>query len=281
MEDVTQRLAIFGPGTLGRDLALYAASRGWEVDLAGRSLEHASAGVERIRTRVLGMQRPALREALGRIRPVHGALAFREADVLFEALPEDLGLKQQVWRTLEEAAHPGAQLLTGTSCLPPRAVGALMRTPGRLAAFHLFVPIHHSRIVELAVSPEQKAPLQALAGAWELEVIPVEGHDGLAASRMGLSMGLEAMRLLQEGAATASDLDRLMVRGYGLPVGPLELSDRVGLDVRLAIAEQLHRHTGDPRWEPPAILSSAVAEGRLGRKTGQGFFRWNEEGRPA
>lgn len=279
MEDVTQRLAILGPGTLGRDLALYAASCGWEVDMAGRSLDHAVVAVAYLRQRVLRMQRPALMDALDRIRPVEDAMAtFATADVVFEALPEDLALKQRAWQSLEKASHPEARLLTGTSCLSPLAVGALMQVPERLAAFHLFVPMHHSRIVELAASPEQQAPLEALARGWGLEVIPVTGHGGLAASRMGLSMGLEAMRLLQEGAATPAALDRLMVQGYGLPVGPLELSDRVGLDVRLAIAQQLLQCTGDRRWEPPAILSAAVTVGHLGRKAGQGFYRWSPEG---
>ena len=151
-----------------------------------------------------------------------------------------------------------------------------------LLGFHLFVPVHRMRVVELAReagTPDHLlARAAALSMALGLRLVPVQDQPGLAAARMALAQGLEAMRLLEQGVATAADLDALMVLGYGHPVGPLELSDRIGLDLRLAIAEQLHRDSQDPRFEVPAILRALVQQGHTGRKAGQGFHRWDAEG---
>ncbi len=279
MEDMSHRLAILGPGTLGQDLALFAAGRGWEVALAGRELSHARNAHRLISERISRIRRPELEEALRRILPVTlTSTAVMDANVLFEALPEQLELKQRAWQALAAIAPPDALLLTGTSSLPVREVGARLPDPTRLSAFHVFVPIHRSTVVEIVASPANLPRLRSLAQEWGLDAIAVEDTPGFAATRMGMAVGLEAMRLLEQGTDDPQGIDRLMVQGYGWPVGPLELSDRVGLDVRLAIARQLFVSTGKVQWEPPEILIAHVASGRLGRKSGQGFYRWNPGG---
>ena len=150
-------------------------------------------------------------------------------------------------------------------------------------AFHLFLPVGRMSVVELVapepVPPKDRAGAAALASSLGLKLVQVQDGPGYAAARMGLAQGLEAMRLLEAGAATAEDLDALMVLGYGHPVGPLELSDRIGLDLRLAIADRLFTETGDARFSPPGILRKKVMAGSHGRKAGRGFYTWDEDGK--
>lgn len=267
-------LAILGPGALGCSLARHAASQGLAVRLVGRDAAHAQRALDRLVARGAD---PA------RITPMgHGEAALQSADAVLEALPEDPLIKSEAWRGIIPWLPSGALRLTGSSSLPVAELDEAAGLGGRLMAFHLFVPVGRMRIVEL-VAPEgvpdpDRARAASLAAALDLRVARVKDAPGYAAARMALAQGLEAMRLLESGAASAEDLDALMVHGYGHPAGPLEVSDRVGLDLRLAIAERLFQETGDARYEPPAILRRKVAEGALGRKAGRGFLVW-EKGR--
>ncbi|MDP2876391.1 MAG: 3-hydroxyacyl-CoA dehydrogenase family protein [Holophaga sp.] len=175
--------------------------------------------------------------------------------------------------------------LTGSSSLPASLIHPGTATGCRIQNFHLFVPVHHHPVVELA-SPSfsteaDRARAKEFAALLNLQVVSVKESPGLAASRMGLIQGLEAMRLLEDSHASASDLDSLMTLGYGHPCGPLELSDRIGLDLRLAIASQLFEVTNNLVYRPPALLKEKVANGELGRKSGKGFFTWTHDGRKA
>ena len=266
-------LAILGPGALGRSLARHAASKGLTVRLVGRDEAHARRALSSLAERGAD---------LSRITPMgSGAPAFEDAHLALEALPEDFALKAKAWREIGPWLPSAALRLTGSSSLPVADLDAAAELGGRLMAFHLFVPVNRMGVVELvappAVPPEDRARALSLAAALDLHVARVEDGPGYAAARMALAQGLEAMRLLEAGVATAEDLDALMVRGYGHPVGPLELSDRVGLDLRLAIAQRLFEETRDPRFEPPEILRAKVAEGALGRKAGRGFFAWDAD----
>jgi 3-hydroxybutyryl-CoA dehydrogenase len=151
-----------------------------------------------------------------------------------------------------------------------------------LLGFHLFLPLERMQVVELVSGPEPDPALLGRAGqlAERLgrRVVQVRDGQGYAASRMALAQGLEAMRILESGAACAEDLDTLMVMGYGHPVGPLELSDRIGLDLRLAIARGIFEESSHPAFRPPPILESLVEQGHLGVKTGQGFHPWPRPG---
>ncbi|HTL97345.1 MAG TPA: 3-hydroxyacyl-CoA dehydrogenase family protein [Holophagaceae bacterium] len=268
-------LAILGPGVLGRSLARHAASKGFTVRLVGRDEEHARRALADIGARGTDVSRI---RAMG-----CAAEAFEHAQIVLEALPEDPDQKAAAWRGISAWLPEEALRLTGSSALPVARLDAASGLGGRLVGFHLFVPVGRMGIVECVVPesvPESdRDRVASLAFALDLRLVQVKDGPGYAAARMGLSQGLEAMRLLEAGVATAEDLDALMVHGYGHPVGPLELSDRIGLDLRLAIAERLFSETGDPRFEPPGLLRRKVEEGCLGRKTGQGFFAWESDSR--
>ena len=266
-------LAILGPGVLGKSLARHAATKGFTVRLVGRDENHARRALADIGARGTDITRIT---ALG-----CAPEAFHGAQIVLEALPEDPEAKAAAWRRISSWLPDGALRLTGSSALPVARLDEMAGLGGRLMAFHLFVPVGRMGVAEW-VAPESvpesdRDRAVSLAAALDLRIVHAKDGPGFAAARMGLAQGLEAMRLLEAGVATAEDLDALMVHGYGHPVGPLELSDRVGLDLRLTIAERLFSESGDPRFEPPRILRDKVAEGHLGRKTGQGFFAWETD----
>lgn len=270
---VTGTLTILGPGVLGRSLARHAAHQGMAVRLLGRNPARVAEAVA----------------ALNRLEPAHpvtGGTDWTEAldgaDAVLEALPENLSIKAEALARLASESAPDTLLLTGTSAIPLgelRLAAALSRP---LIGFHLFVPVRRMRMLELVAEagtpPASLDQARRLAANLGLRVAQVRDQPGFAATRMALVQGLEAIRLLEAGEASATDLDALMAHGYGHPCGPLELSDRIGLDLRLALADQLFARTGDPRFEAPPLLRRLVAEGRLGRRSGRGFHTWNERG---
>jgi 3-hydroxybutyryl-CoA dehydrogenase len=287
---MTETLAIIGPGTLGLSLARWAAECGIQVTLAGRNLDHASRRLReadhRWRMAVQKGRLTAEQHQMARAR-LHTydnwEAAVGGACWVLEALPESLEVKAQAWGRLDSLLPADVSRLTGTSSIPVASIHAesAMTTP--LLAFHCFVPLERMAIVELVGT--ENVPTRVLENASRLaarlhkRVALVKDQAGFAAARMALAQGLEAMRLLESGVASAEDLDALLVHGYGHPVGPLELSDRIGLDLRLTIAEQVFSSTADPRFEPPRILRQTVDQGRLGVKTGAGFLEWDERGK--
>ncbi len=287
---VTDVLGILGPGTLGLSLAAWAAEQGLDVRLLGRDAVHAGRGLAEVRRRweaavARGRLDPAARAAA---QDRLSAASFRREaleglDILLEAVPEDPGLKAEVLARAASWLGPEGLLLTGTSSLPVSELAARAGLPGRLLGFHLFVPVARMAVVEVA-APEGTPPrflerALNLASALGKRAVCVRDQAGFAAARMALAQGLEAMRLLEAGVASAEDLDALMTLGYGHPAGPLELSDRVGLDLRLRIADVLHAATGDPRFEAPRLLRDMVARGETGLRTGRGFYTWDASGR--
>jgi len=266
-------LVILGPGTLGLSLARHAASLGLPVRLVGKSLAHAQAALNALEKRKPGL--PI--SAFGNL-----AEALEGASTLLEALPEDLRIKGKAWREIHGQAPEDLLCLTGSSALSLAELRLAAGGIRPIVGFHLFVPVHRHPIVELvqeaSSTPSLRKKALDMAERLQLKVVPMPDQPGYAATRMGLIQGLEAMRLLESGVATASELDALMVEGYGHPCGPLELSDRIGLDLRLALADYLTKALGEARYTPPSLLSEMVNRGELGRKTGQGFYRWSKEG---
>jgi 3-hydroxybutyryl-CoA dehydrogenase len=271
-------------------LARHAAERGLDVRLVGRDAAHAEAGLRRLQAQwkravsegrldpIVFQARACRIQAMGTWEE-----ALRGAAVLIEALPEDLPLKAAQWRQMRDSWPRNVLPLTGSSSLPASLIRRSAGLGPGLQNFHLFVPVHRHLLVELATPPDTP-PIQVegardLAAALGLQVAIVDEAKGLAASRMGLAQGLEAMRLFEEGVGSARDLDLLMTAGYGHPCGPLELSDRVGLDLRLAIAQFIFESSGDPGFAPPEILKEKVAKGELGRKSGKGFYTWSPDGK--
>lgn len=282
-------LAILGPGTLGLSTAQWAAECGLETRLLGRSLEHAETSLQKIhrgwdRALARGHLSPEMRDqALGRLRAAaFDTAALEGVSTLLEALPEDPGIKAPALASAAHWGHPDLLLLSGTSALPISELAQRAGLADRLVGFHLFVPVPRMAVVEMAVAPGTGQAwvdrARSLGLALRKRVVQVRDQPGFAAARMALAQGLEAMRLLEAGVASAEDLDALMTLGYGHPVGPLELSDRVGLDLRLRIAEGLEA-SGEARFHPPSLLRTHVAKGATGLKALQGFYPWDPKGR--
>lgn len=292
-------LAIIGPGQLGQSMARHAAECGLEVILCGRTVEHAQAAKERV------IQRWIQARDAGRLSyescadfsqrlQVAGAWdvagggnregELDRANVIFEALPEDLDLKVEAWSRLSSRVSDHL-LLTGSSALSAQSIRKGLGDKGQgdafIQNFHPFVPVHRMRVVEWLAPQDTPLNLQervqVLAQTLKLKSIHVSGTS-LAASRMALAIGLESMRMLEAGVASAEDLDSLMQLGYHHPVGPLELSDRIGLDLRLQIARELFEQSGSAVFEPPQILIDKVQRFERGVKDARGFYAWKQEG---
>ncbi len=276
--------AVVGGGTMGSGIAQVLALSGIGTrvfDVAAEPVKKALAairanldkGVEK------GKVEASAREAaLARLR---GTTDLAEAvvgvDVVVEAVPEKLELKQRLFADLSARLGPDVLLASNTSSLSVTKIASVARHPERVTGMHFFNPVHIMKLVEVVrartSSDEAVAATVALALRMGKEPITVTDSPGFASSRLGLAIGLEAMRMLESGVASAVDIDKAMTLGYGFPMGPLELTDLVGLDVRLSIAEHLAREIG-PRFDPPAILREKVGRGELGKKSGRGFYDW-------
>ena len=281
------RIAVIGAGTMGHGIAQVAAMAGLSVTLVDITEDALSAALARIRSNLdEGVRRGKVSEsvreaALAKLSTdTNLANAVHGVDLVIEAVPERLELKKQVFSELERHAPASAMLATNTSSLSITEIQTGVREAGRVLGLHFFNPVHINALVEV-VRGERTDPDVVDAGvefARRLgkEPIVVKDSPGFASSRLGVLLGLEAMRMLEEGVATAEAIDKAMEIGYRHPMGPLRLTDLVGLDVRLDIARYLHSTLGGDRFRPPAILERLVAEGHLGKKTGRGFYTWNE-----
>lgn len=271
-----------GGGTMGAGIASALARAGLETELVEPSEELARAGVERARATIadsLARERispPEADAAAARLRPVAGVENARPRPRLaIEAVPERLELKQEVLRAAERIEPE--LLATNTSGISIDRLAASLADPSRFLGLHFFNPVAAMALVEVVIGARtsERAERAAVALVAELgkEAVVVGDSPGFASSRLGLTLGLEAIRMVEAGVASPADIDRAMVLGYRHPVGPLRLTDIVGLDVRLDIARHLREAYGD-RFAPPPLLEEMVAAGRLGKKSGGGFFEW-------
>jgi len=287
--DRIARVAVLGAGTMGHGIAHVAAAAGCEVELYDAFAGAADAGLAKIRGNLdqgvqLGKLEASARDAtLTRIRvaaDIHHACAH--ADVVIEAVPERIELKQELFAAVDRAAPAHALYATNTSSLPVATIARSVADPTRVVGMHFFNPVHLMRLVE--VVRHAGSDPSAVTCAHDLAVrlgktpIIVADSPGFASSRLGLVIGLEAMRMVEQGVASPADIDTAMKLGYGHPMGPLELTDLVGLDVRLGIADYLATAIG-PTFTAPAILRNKVAAGHLGKKSGEGFYRWGPDGK--
>jgi len=201
-----------------------------------------------------------------------------DLDLVVEAVPELVDLKAELLASIENVVADTTVLASNTSSLSITEIGSRLSQPGRFLGMHFFNPVPASVLVEIVVGKDtgQEAveAVRELVARLGKEAIVVRDSPGFATSRLGLALGLEAMRMFEDGVASARDIDRAMVLGYRHPIGPLELTDLVGLDVRLAVAEHLQHELGN-RFAPPQILREKVATGKLGKKTGEGFHVWD------
>ena len=205
---------------------------------------------------------------------------IRDSDVVIEAAPEILDLKQSLLRETEALVGSNCIFATNTSSLSISEIAGASARPERVVGMHFFNPVHIMRLVEIVVgehtADDTTATVRELAQRMRKDPIVVRDVPGFASSRLGVTLGLEAMRMVEQGVASARDIDTAMELGYNHPVGPLKLTDLVGLDVRLNIAEYLHRKLQSETFRPPEILRRMVSEGKLGKKSGEGFYKWNE-----
>jgi 3-hydroxybutyryl-CoA dehydrogenase len=205
--------------------------------------------------------------------------AFADCDLVIEAVPEDRALKQDALARAESVLGDEAALASNTSSISIDDLAHELRRPGRFLGLHFFNPVPASALVEIVIGAATDASLADEARAWVGAIgktpVVVKDSPGFASSRLGVALGLEAIRMLEEEVASAEDIDAAMELGYRHPMGPLRTTDVVGLDVRLGIAEELHARLGE-RFAPPELLRRLVAEGHLGRKTGRGFYEWSE-----
>jgi 3-hydroxybutyryl-CoA dehydrogenase len=217
-------------------------------------------------------------ETLARIEGATETLdAVADADLVIEAVPENMELKKTLFQDLSTMIKEDAILATNTSSLSVTELASAAANPERVLGMHFFNPPHILTLLELVrawqTSEETVSIVHAAGERMGRDMIIVHDSPGFATSRLGLILGLEAMRMVQAGVATVEDIDAAMTLGYRHPMGPLKLTDHVGLDVRLAIAEHLHREIGE-QFRPPQILRQLVRAGKLGKKTGEGFYDW-------
>lgn len=278
------RCGVVGGGRMGAGIAHAMLLAGSEVVL----VEADEAAAPGARRRVVGaVEASAARgtlstpvdDVVSRLRVASTTEALGDAELVVEAIPEDLELKAAVFRNLEATVGAEAVLATNTSSLPVTELAARCERPERVLGLHFFNPVPASLLVEVVVGGATAPELVDRAAGWVLTLgktpVVVRDSPGFASSRLGVALGLEAIRMLEEGVASAEDIDAAMTLGYKHPVGPLRLTDLVGLDVRLGIARHLTATLG-PRFEPPALLVDKVAAGELGRKSGRGFHVWED-----
>ncbi len=282
-----RRVLVVGAGTMGHGIAHVSALAGFEVFLHDVSESFIRRGLDAIRVNLeqgiaKGKVTPEQRDAaLTLLHPAPSLEdAAREADMAVEAVPESLELKREVFRRLGSCAPSNAILATNTSALPVGAIAEAAPDPSRVVGMHFFNPVHLMPLVEVvrAAKTDEAVVARAVDAGRRMgkEPIVVRDSPGFATSRLGVLIGLEAIRMLEQRVASAEDIDKAMTLGYRHPMGPLRLTDIVGLDVRLAIAEHLHEALGSDAFAPPATLRRMVSEGKLGKKSGQGFYRWDE-----
>ena len=279
------KVAVIGAGTMGHGIAQVSAMAGHDTvlcDVDAGQLERALARIEATLEKGvrLGKVEETTRDgALARLAgagELHGAVDG--ADLVIEAVPEEMALKRRIFAEVEAAAPERAILATNTSSLSITEMASGLARPGRFVGLHFFNPVHIMALVEI-VKGDRTTIRTLNSGHFFVESlgkepILVSDSPGFASSRLGIVLGLEAIRMVESGVASPEDIDKAMVLGYRHPMGPLRLTDLVGLDVRLGIARYLHESLGSEAFRPPALLERMVAEGRLGKKTGRGFYDW-------
>jgi 3-hydroxybutyryl-CoA dehydrogenase len=276
---------VVGAGVMGRGIAGLCAVSGHDTavfDADPDAQRHVRGAIEASWTR--GVDRgkitpESVEAARRRLKVVQRLKEGADADVVIEAVPEALDLKRMVFSELDDLCPDATILASNTSSLSITRIGRATGRRDRVIGLHFFNPVAAMPLVEIVrgqdTSEETERRMVDLVGSLGKEAVRVNDAPGFATSRLGLALGLEAMRMVEEGVARAEDIDRAMELGYSHRMGPLKTSDVVGLDVRLAIAETLAAELSSERFSPPAILKTLVAEGRTGRKAGEGFYRWD------
>ena len=283
-----ERVAVIGAGTMGRGIVHAAALGGFRVtlqDVDSGVLEGALEGIQIEMQKAVERDRideGEMRGGLERISPTESLEeAVKEADLVIEAVPEEMELKLEIFDRLDKLCPERAVLATNTSTMSPTEIAAATNRPERCIAMHFFNPAHKMKLVELVrgleTADETVEAARDVAERMGKETVEVEEFPGFVTSRINCLVGNEAMNMLVEGVASAPDIDKALRLGLGYPMGPLELADLVGLDARLRNLEHLHQTLGE-KYRPSPLLYKLVAAGHYGRKSGRGIYEYDEDG---
>jgi 3-hydroxybutyryl-CoA dehydrogenase len=279
-------VTVLGAGTMGHGIAQVNAMAGHDVTLRDLEADLVDDGLDAIRSNLQGgvdrekVTRGEMDATLSRITgETDLETAVGGADLVAEAVPENLDLKTTVLTDAENAASDDIVLATNTSSLSVTELASALERPGNLIGLHFFNPVHIMSLVEVVVGERTDDSVREFAIEFVegIDKTPVVVRDvpGFASSRLGVALGVEAIRMVEEGVASPRDIDNAMELGYNHPMGPLELTDVVGLDVRLDILEYLRTELGE-RFKPPQLLKRKVRAGKLGKKSGEGFYVWED-----
>lgn len=283
-----RQIAVVGSGTMGRGIAYLSAVAGYETiihDVDTAALDAAQASIASTLRKGVEKGKVTQDVATAAVERLHSVpeleAAVRQADLVIEAVPEIEDLKRDLFSQADLFCGEETIVASNTSSLSITGLAGSIERRDRFVGMHFFNPPHVMKLIEIVrgerTSMETVETVREVAQKMGKIPIVVRDSPGFATSRLGIAIGLEAIRMLEDGVASAEDIDRAMELGYNHPMGPLRLSDLVGLDVRLSIAEYLASTLG-ARFEPPELLRRMVAEGKLGKKTGQGFYEWRDEG---
>ena len=286
MADAKEIVAVLGTGTMGQGIAQIAAAAGMSTRVFDAQEGRAAQAIAAIGSQLDKLVQKgkltaeAKAETMARLSPASAiGAACKDADLVVEAVPESMELKVTVFREAMAAAKPDAVLASNTSSLSLTELGQKLGAPERTVGMHFFNPPPVMELLEVVrgLGTSEATVERALAYARALGKTPIVVNDspGFASSRLGVILGAEAIRMLETGVASAADIDRAMELGYRHPMGPLKLTDLVGLDVRLAILDHLTREVGD-QFRAPTLLRTMVRAGKLGKKTGEGFYVWKD-----
>ena len=279
-------VAVIGAGTMGQGIAQVCAASGFTTrvfDAAADRVNVAIAGIDKQLERMVSKGKLDANEHKATLARLAGAPTVAEAsvnaDVVIEAAPESMDLKVKILTEARGTAKPDAMLASNTSSLSLTELGTRTGEAARVIGLHFFNPPPVMELLEvvrgLGTSDATVERALAFAKALKKSPIVVKDSPGFASSRLGVMLGAEAIRMLETGVASAEDIDRAMELGYRHPMGPLKLTDLVGLDVRLAILEHLQKEVGE-QFRPPALLRTMVRAGKLGKKSGEGFYVWKD-----
>jgi 3-hydroxybutyryl-CoA dehydrogenase len=279
-------VAVLGAGTMGHGIAQVSAMAGHDVRIRDIETELVEDGLDAIESNLEGgvdREKVTEAEAEATLDRIAGTTSLPEAvtgaDLVIEAVPEEMAIKHDTVGEVEEHVDPDTVIASNTSSLSVTEIASVLDRPGRAIGLHFFNPVHILPLVEIVIAEQTDSDTVAFASDFVegIEKTPIEVTDapGFASSRLGVALGVEAMRMVQEGVADPRDIDTAMELGYNHPMGPLELGDVVGLDVRLDILEYLREELGQ-RFRPPQILRRKVRAGKYGKKSGEGFYVWED-----
>ena len=283
--DGFRRVGVVGTGIMGSGISQTCAQAGYATVMYGRQPEcisRAMAAIEKGLSRLVQrdqISEQAESDAIGRIETTTDFNAVVGCDLIIEAVVEDLEVKRDLFRRLDSLCTPGTILASDTATLPIMELARATDRPDKVVGLHILSPAPSSKTVEVVrselCSHETVEKVTAFCQSLGKSAVVVKDSPGFIINRLLAPYLLEAVRLVEQGVASKEDIDTCMSLGCGYPVGPLRLLDLVGLDQFTDLASSLHQSLGDPKYQPPRLLEGMVEKGQLGRKSGQGFYRWS------